>query len=167
VRNAAALPELGPPRADVARTRVFLHAGQIFASADPAEVSVILGSCVGVLLVDPVRHAGGASHYLLPYDGQGRPKSPRYGNAAIAELVARMLGLGSRKEDLEAKVFGGSSILKHDRPDGRSLGSQNIEVARRVLAEGGIRIVAEDVGGYEGRKIVFLTDDGDVWVKKL
>ncbi len=167
MRNAAALPDLTPPRVDVSRARVFLHAGQIFASAEPSEVSVILGSCVGVLLVDAARQAGGASHYLLPYDGQGRPRSPRYGNAAIAELVARMLGLGSRKEDLEAKVFGGASILKHDRPDGRSLGSQNIEVARRVLGDEGIRIVAEDVGGYEGRKIVFLTDEGDVWVKKL
>lgn len=156
-----------PPRDDVPRTRVYLHAGQLFASSEPAEVSVILGSCVSVLLVDPVRRAGGASHYLLPFDGVGRPRSPRYGNAAIAELIARMLALGSRRHDLEAKVFGGASILSHVRPNGHSLGSQNVDVARLVLVEEGIPIVGEDVGGYTGRKIVFLTDQVHVWVKKL
>jgi chemotaxis protein CheD len=167
VKTAEALADTLPPRADVTRARVFLHAGQIFASGDPTEVSVILGSCVGVLLVDRLRRIGGASHYLLPCDGVSRPRSPRYGNAAITQLVGRMVALGSRREDLEAKVFGGASILMHTRPDGRSLGSQNVEVARRVLGEDGIRIVAEDVGGYTGRKIVFLTDEGHVWVKKL
>jgi chemotaxis receptor (MCP) glutamine deamidase CheD len=46
-------------------------------------------------------------------------------------------------------------------------GTKNVDVACRGLAEEGIPIVAEDVGGYAGRKLVFLTDEGHVWVKKL
>ncbi|HLK35408.1 MAG TPA: chemotaxis protein CheD [Polyangiaceae bacterium] len=156
-------PEALAP-AEVHRERVYLHAGQIFATSEPCEVSTVLGSCVGVVLIDGARRVGGASHYLLPYDGGG---SPRYGNGAITTLVARTIALGSRKPDLVAKVFGGSSILSQVRPERPSLGAQNVEVARRRLAEEGIAIVAEDVGGFVGRKVVFLTDCGQVWVKRL
>jgi chemotaxis protein CheD len=153
-----------PPRGED-RARVYLHAGQVFASAEPCEVSTVLGSCVGVVLVDPVRFVGGASHYLLPFDDQGR--SARFGNGAITELLARMLALGSRKRDLEAKVFGGASMLSQTRPEVQTLGSKNVEVARQRLSAESIPVVAEDVGGYVGRKLVFLTDLGHIWVKKL
>jgi chemotaxis protein CheD len=143
-----------PPSSD-ARTRVYLHAGQVFASSEPCEISTVLGSCVGVLLVDAVRKFGGASHYLLPFDGAGLSATPRFGNVAIADLVAQMLALGSRKSDLQAKVFGGASMLHGARPNSAGLESE------------GIPVVAEDVGGYMGRKLVFLTDLGHVWVKTL
>jgi chemotaxis protein CheD len=153
-----------PPQGDD-RVRVYLHAGKVFASPEPCEVSTVLGSCVAVVLVDPVRRVGGATHYLLPFDDHGR--SARFGNGAITELLARMLALGSRKADLEAKVFGGASMLSHARADVQTLGSKNVEVARRRLGTEGIPIAAEDVGGYAGRKLVFLTDLGHIWVKKL
>jgi chemotaxis protein CheD len=153
-----------PPRGDD-RVRVYLHAGKVFVSPEPCEVSTVLGSCVAVILVDPVRCVGGASHYLLPFDDHGR--SARFGNGAITELLARMLALGCRKVDLEAKVFGGASMLSQARADVQTLGSKNVEVARRRLGTEGIPIAAEDVGGYAGRKLVFLTDLGQIWVKKL
>lgn len=78
-----------------------------------------------------------------------------------------MLSLGSRKGDLVAKVFGGASTLTPVRPEAPTLGSKNVDVARRHLHEASIPVVAEDVGGYSGRKVVFLTDQGHVWVKKL
>ena len=153
-----------PPRGDD-RARVYLHAGQVFASPEPCEVSTVLGSCVAVVLVDPVRCVGGASHYLLPFDDHGR--SARFGNGAITELLARMLALGSRKADLEAKLFGGASMLSQERAGVQTLGSKNVDVARQRLGAEGIPIAAEDVGGYAGRKLVFLTDLGHIWVKKL
>ena len=160
-------PTDSPPPSDDTRPRVYLHAGQVFVSREPCEVSTVLGSCVGVLLVDSVLRFGGACHYLLPFEGAGAVATPRFGSVAIATLVARMLALGSQKRDLRAKLFGGASMLHGDRPDGPSLGAKNVEVARERLEEEGIPIVAEDVGGYTGRKLVFLTDQGHVWVRTL
>ena len=145
---------------------VYLHAGQVFASVEPCEISTILGSCVAVLLVDPVKRIGGASHYLLPFSASSDRSTPRFGNTAIEELLSRMLALGSRKTDLCAKIFGGASTLAQSRPV-PSLGAKNVDVARTILGAEGIPILAQDVGGFAGRKVVFRTDEGHVWVKRL
>src|SRR5262245_44449231 len=107
----------------LSRINAYLHPGQIFATAEPCEVTTVLGSCVAVLLYDPVRCAGGASHYLLPY--AEREGSLRYGNIAIAQLLSRMLALGCRQRNLLAKVFGGACMLA--RENGASLGLKNVE----------------------------------------
>ena len=44
---------------------------------------------------------------------------------------------------------------------------RNAELARRLLAEAGIAIVAEDLGGRAGRKLRFRTEDGMALVKTL
>jgi chemotaxis protein CheD len=149
---------------DAPHVVVHLHAGQVFASTDPCTISTVLGSCVAVCLVDAVRRAGGANHYLLPLHAVGSHASARFGNVAIDELVARMLVQGSRKRDLVAKIFGGANVLGHKA---QPLGDENVKVARRTLAVHDIPIVAEDVGGERGRKLLFRTDEGHAWVRKL
>src|SRR6185295_19916700 len=47
-------------------TRVYLAPGLLYASADGALVTTILGSCVAVGLFDPWVQAGGINHFLLP-----------------------------------------------------------------------------------------------------
>ena len=47
------------------------------------------------------------------------------------------------------------------------LGDKNIEVARIALAEANIRVVASDVGGTRGRKLIFHPHDGSALVKLL
>jgi chemotaxis protein CheD len=119
---------------------------------------------VAVVLLDPARRIGGATHFLLPFDGSA---SCRFANGAITELLRQMACLGARRTELLAKVFGGAHMLGQRRPDAKSLGAQNVESARARLARECIPIVAEDVGGDSGRKMVLLTDQGAVWVKRL
>jgi chemotaxis protein CheD len=108
------------------------------------------------------------NHFLLPdWAGRGRA-SPRFGNVAIASLIENLLSLGSKIEDMEAKVFGGASVIDtRGTGEGHLLGDRNISVARLVLKEEGILIVNEDVGGHVGRKVIYHTDTGEAWVKKL
>jgi chemotaxis protein CheD len=42
-----------------------------------------------------------------------------------------------------------------------------VEIARQVIEDEGLAIVAEDVGGLRGRKIFFRSDTGEVWLKRL
>jgi chemotaxis protein CheD len=164
--KAGTSPRLTAP--SVERVQVYLHAGQVFASAQPCEITTVLGSCVAVLLVDGVRRIGGASHYLLPFDAGGALATARFGTVAISMLVEQMLTQGSRRRDLVAKVFGGAATLRvGERNHGPTLGEKNIEVAQRRLDEEDIPIVAQDVGGSVGRKVVFFSDEGHVWIKKL
>lgn len=149
------------------RWNVYLHPGQFHVSSEPTAVTTILGSCVAVCLWDPALGIGGMNHYLLPYWAEGAAASPRYGNVAVQRLIESLLALGCVKERLVAKLFGGGCVIDAFREGESRLGIKNLGVARALLAEAGIQIVGEDVGGRHGRKLIFQTDDGVVWVKSL
>jgi len=147
--------------------RVYLHPGQLAASAGPCCVTTILGSCVATCLWDDVAGVGGINHFLLPHDaGRGLP-SLRFGTPALARLLESVVELGARVERLRAKLFGGASVLAALRRDTPSLGAQNVELARRFLWEEGIPLVGSDVGGDFGRKLLFHTHDGAASVHRL
>jgi len=155
------------PSVELERRAVYLAPGQLFASLQPAQASTILGSCVAVFLWDPRLRAGGANHFLLPDWAGNGVASTRYGNVAVERLLRKMEALGCLKRDLRAKLFGGAAVLEalRDRPD--HLGAKNVDVARRLLQELGIPVVAEDVGGHRGRKVIFRSDSGLVSVRLI
>jgi len=154
-----------PPGNGSTGARFFLHAGQLFAAGEPTEIVTILGSCVSVCLFDAARGVGGANHFMLP--GRATTPSPRYAKDAMELLLSQLLALGARRSRLEAKLFGGASMLKVGAESNGDLGARNIEAARLELAEKRIPIVGEDVGGTRGRKLVFSTADGTVLVKQV
>lgn len=155
---------MGEPTAPA---RVYLHPGEVFAAADPSVVTTILGSCVAACIWDPARRVGGANHYLLPYWVGNGFSSARFGNVAVHDLVERLLRLGSRKSDLQAKVFGGACVIDAFAGRGEHLGTKNVEMGLKALRHEGIPVVAEDVGGRRGRRIVFHTDTGVALVKLI
>ncbi len=157
-------PAAGAPHAG-GRTQVYLHAGQLAVAAEPTAITTILGSCVAVCLFDPVARIGGMNHYLLPHHVE-RERSPRFGTVAIPELVARVLAAGARSAALQAKVFGGASLIGAFRGS-RNLGEENARLAARLLADAGIPVLDRDVGGTRGRKLIFHVDDGSAWVRTL
>ena len=152
------------PRGD-GRPNFYLHSGKIVASAEPSAVTTILGSCVAVCLWDPMAAAGGVAHFVLPHGAGTGPSALRFGDLAVPELIRQLLGLGCKGERLQAKLFGGASVITAFHHSGGRLGSNNVDVARQLLSTAGIPVLAEDVGGQRGRKLIFHVDDGDAWVK--
>jgi chemotaxis protein CheD len=149
----------------------FLHAGQVFVSAEAKSIVLILGSCVGVCIWDAVNAIGGATHYLLPsWDGTGGA-SPRYGNVAVSILVQKLLEAGANRGQLRAKVFGGGCLFDAMRESSshkeHHLGSRNVEMALEILTKAQIPVVSTVVGVDRGQRIVFRTDTGDAEIKVL
>ena len=144
----------------------FLFPSTLIASKTQQEVLTILGSCVAVCLYDERMRWGGINHYMLPWwDGKGVP-SPKYGDVAIERLVEKMIMMGSQKHNLIAKVFGGAS--QHLAGEsGMQIGSRNVVTAEKILGSIGINIVAKNVGGKRGRRIVFHSGTGQVFMKYL
>lgn len=155
------------PDEDTGGRRLYLHAGQIHASAEPCRVTTILGSCVAVCVWDPQAGIGGVNHFLLPYCAGHGLATPRFGNVAVTRLIDSLLALGARQDRLRAKVFGGACVIEAFRGSGRHLGEKNVEVALSVLGEAAIPVLAQDVGGHRGRKLVFDTGGGTAWVRGL
>ncbi|MDR2929093.1 MAG: chemotaxis protein CheD [Cytophagaceae bacterium] len=144
----------------------FLYPSTLFASKEPYVIKTILGSCIAVCFYDPVLRIGGMNHYMLPNWNGNDLLSPKYGNVAIEKLTEKMLMLGSKKENLTAKVFGGGDLLSPDKSS-MHIGERNIRVAEMMLTEYKIPIIASSTGGTKGRKILFDSRTGEVRHKFL
>lgn len=143
------------------RPKHFLYPGALFLNAEPYLITTILGSCIAICLYDRVLRIGGMNHYMLPlWNGQGLA-SPRYGNIAIKKLLDNMEAMGSSRANIKAKVFGGAEIISTNISQ-FMIGDRNISIAKDILYEEKIQIVASSVGGKLGRKIIFDTYTGEV-----
>ena len=67
------------------------------------------------------------------------------------------------------KCFGGADMFSRpiEKSGLLSVGRQNSETADEVLKSEGLTLVTRDVGGLQGRKILFYTHTGEVLMKRL
>jgi chemotaxis protein CheD len=141
---------------------VYLQPGQIVVG-EAFQILTILGSCVSVCLRDPASGVAGMNHYLLA-QGPSGSGSARFADVALPRLLQEVLASGARRSGLEAKVFGGACTLG-GASTSRDLGAENVGAALRFLEAETIPVVAQDTGGTRGRKLIFQTADGVVWLK--
>ncbi len=139
---------------------VFLYPGQLVASAEPAKIVTILGSCVAVLLYESERKIGGMCHYLLAKPKDNDVSTSRYGSHAIPKLIEQILMRGGDIKHLKAKIYGGGEVLNNTI--GANIGSDNIRIAKDLLREHKIPILEELVGGKVGCRIEFYTENFQV-----
>jgi chemotaxis protein CheD len=149
------------------RQRVYLLPGQFHASAEPCQIRTILGSCVSICLWDTRYLAGGMNHFLLPVSREGQPASLRFADVTTKALLENLLLLGCRPPHLLAKIFGGSSMFQKQNRHAISLGARNVAAALDLMKTAGIPVTVQETGGTQGRKIVFNTDDGMAWSRRI
>ncbi|MHB8120854.1 MAG: chemotaxis protein CheD [Desulfuromonadaceae bacterium] len=143
----------------------FLFPGTIFADPLEYQISTVLGSCVAVCLWDHVARRGGMNHMMLPlWNGEGLA-TPKYGNIAMEKLLSKMLSVGCHREHLVAKIFGGANVSGTGL-EVFMIGDRNVTLALQMLEEFRIPVVAKDVGGQVGRKIIMNSETGVVLVGK-
>ena len=139
-----------------------IYSEQLHISVAPSEIVTVLGSCVAVCLFDTKNKISGMNHYLLPlWNGNGL-KSLKYGNISIERLIEAMQAVGADHRSIEAKIFGGAMLNINEEI---SVAPRNISIAVDMLRHYRIPLVAQDVGGNRGRKVIFSNEDGSVYVK--
>lgn len=143
--------------------------GEYYYTQKPMLIVTVLGSCVAACIRDRVTGIGGMNHFMLP-DGKGDASNPtsasmRYGAYAMEVLINQLLKAGARRENLEAKVFGGGNVLRGFTAI--NVGERNAEFVLDFLRAEKIRIVAEDLNDVHPRKVYFFPETGKVLVKKL
>lgn len=159
-----------PIASGVQASAAHLYPGHVLAPVEPTTVTTILGSCVSVCLWDAARLVGGINHFLLPDSPVGDRFSGRFAAVACRRLLAAFLDAGSDRRDLRAKVFGGACVIGAlGALEGAAghLGQRNVEAAFAFLDAERIPVVAQDVGGRLGRKVVYMTATGDAWVRAI
>lgn len=150
-----------------ARRRVYLLPGELHVSAEPCQIITILGSCVAVCLHDATRLVGGMNHFILPMSQNSHERSLRFADHATVTLLEKLMGLGCRLENITAKIFGGSALFQSRNRYRESLGAKNVNSAIQLLDNAGIPIIARETGGHCGRKVIFDTEEGVVWSRRV
>lgn len=143
--------------------------GEYYFTGKDMLIVTVLGSCVAACIRDRVSGVGGMNHFMLP-DGGGDADSPasasmRYGAYAMEVLINDLLKAGAKRENLEAKVFGGGNVLRGFIAI--NVGERNAQFVRDYLRAENIRILAEDLNDIYPRKVYFFPRTGKVLVKKL
>jgi chemotaxis protein CheD len=143
--------------------------GEYYCTFKDMLIVTVLGSCVSACIRDRVSGTGGMNHFMLPDGGDnGNPlisASARYGTYAMEVLINELLKSGARRENLEAKVFGGGNVLRG--LTALNVGERNAAFVRAYLKAEGIRVLAEDLNDIFPRKVYYFPRTGRVLVKKL
>lgn len=151
--------------------RVAVTIGEARVAAEGTVLFTVgLGSCVAIALYDADARIGGLAHAMLPDPSTGRRTTPRgrFASTAVPALLAMMAEAGADLRAIRARLAGGASMFESLLSDrGRRLGDRNVEAARAALAEAGIAVDAEDVGGAHGRSVYLSTHDGRLTVTSV
>jgi chemotaxis protein CheD len=168
VQQTEALPPVmfeTAPSAALEEVRV--NMAEMKAESKPVEFVTSVGSCVAICIHDPMKMCGGLAHIMLP-DSAIAPHEPlpaKFADTAIPALVKTLVELGGAQRRMYAKIAGGANMFPTS--NNLSIGSKNIEAVKNVLAKHKITLVAEEVGGSCGRKIIFNTATGAATVRKF
>lgn len=138
--------------------------GEYFVSSEDMVIMTVLGSCIAACIWDPHLNIGGMNHFMLP-DSDGVDTSGRYGSYAMELLINEMVKAGSRREAMQAKVFGGGQVMASFTA--MNVGERNTEFVIDYLKTERIPIVSKDVLDIYPRKVCFFPTTGKALVKRL
>jgi len=144
--------------------------GEYYFTDKDMLIVTVLGSCVSACIRDVVTGIGGMNHFMLPDGNQADLNSPvsesmRYGNYAMEVLINQLMRNGARRENLEAKIFGGGNVLRSFTTN--QVGDRNADFVKQYLHDEGITVTGEDLQDVFPRKVYFFPKTGKVMVKKL
>ena len=132
--------------------------------------TLALGSCVGVVLFEPVSKVAGMAHIMLPDSNlivnNKNDNKAKFADTGIETLIGLMENkFNIDKRRLRAKIAGGAQMFNFStKNDMLRIGDRNVEATKRNLALHNIPVVNEDVGDNYGRTITFYPDTGQLHI---
>jgi chemotaxis protein CheD len=148
----------------MAETMVRMGEYAFSATAGDMLVSLGLGSCIGLALLDRRATVAGLAHVVLPA-AEGRDGSPgKFADTAVPALLDAVLGLGGRRTRVEAVLVGGASMFSFGG-NGLEVGQRNDAAVRAELSKLRIPVIASETGGSKGRTVRVSVESGVVTSK--
>jgi len=146
------------------RAAVKVLPGEFFVHDQDVAITTTLGSCVSACLHDPTRGVGGMNHFMLPEASEAMACA-RYGVHAMEILLNALMKRGARREQLQAKIFGGGQVLPSLA--GTLIGRRNVDFVQDFLANEGIALRGADVLDVHPRRICMFPRSGLVLCRRL
>jgi chemotaxis protein CheD len=136
-------------------SETMVRMGELAVSSVPGHVlvSLGLGSCIGLALIDRRMGIAGLAHIVLPQSQDHAKENPRkFADLAVPEMMRELEDLGARKVRLEAVLVGGASMFAVSAAS-LEVGQRNEAAVRELLERLRIPVVATATGGKRGRTI--------------
>jgi chemotaxis protein CheD len=138
-------------------------------SNNPEEsiITYSLGSCIGLVIYDPVVKVGGMLHYMLPDSsidkGKAAARPYMFADSGIPRLFKTAYNLGAVKQRMKVYVAGGAEIL--DQTGFFNIGKRNYMALKKMIFKNNMMINKQAVGGNINRTIRIEIGTGDIYVK--
>jgi chemotaxis protein CheD len=130
-------------------------------------ITYALGSCIAVVIYDPIARVGGMLHFMLPDSTLDKTKATAtpgmFADTGVPLLFKSCYQLGADKKRLIVKVAGGASILND--ADYFRIGQKNITAMRKLFWKNNVLISAEDTGKNCNRTVKLQLSDGKCFVR--
>jgi chemotaxis protein CheD len=150
-------------------TSLTIGIGDCKISNDPDDVLVThaLGSCIAILIHDPVAKVSGLLHYMLPESGIDADKAAKrpfmFADTGIPMLFQGSFKLGAVKSRLVVMAVGGAQMLD---PNGTfNIGQRNHMAMRKILWKAGVIVHKEEIGGTSSRTVRIDVASGRVQLR--
>lgn len=130
------------------------------------EVDIIathaLGSCLGLMVYDPVAKVGGLLHAMLPMSKINPDKAKvnpyMFVDTGVPSLFKALYEVGGHKTRMVIKAAGcGNPLGKNEM---FKIGERNYAVLKKLLSRNNIPLEAEDVGGTASRAVYLDLESG-------
>jgi chemotaxis protein CheD len=127
-------------------------------------VTYALGSCVGVMIHDPIAKVGGLLHFMLPESGIDRERAQqnpfKFADTGIPLLFQSAYAKGAEKSRLVVSVAGGAQMM--DEAGVFNIGKRNCLAMRKIFWKAGVLVHAEHLGGMNSRTVRLEVSTGKV-----
>ena len=141
--------------------------GGVSRDPDTVLVTYALGSCVAVMLHDPVAGVAGMVHYMLPESSMASEKSDArpwmFADTGISRLLRVTEEQGADKRRLVIFAAGGAQVMSDNEMF--NIGKRNCLALRKTLWKFGLIVHAEETGGTAARTVRMEVATGRVWLK--
>ncbi len=139
---------------------IHIKIGELAVSKDKV-LTTIVGSCIALCLYDEKSKVIGMAHIMLPNSSNGNSSSngnlkAKYADQAIKNLLQEFTKYYAATSSIKAKIVGGASVFANENDEDMfNIGRKNVERVKELLSKYNIKVVAEDVGGRNGRYVAF------------
>jgi chemotaxis protein CheD len=148
----------------------YLKPGEIHITSEPSLITTVLGSCLCLTMHHKPTGLSVICHAVMPSRVESRKKVEtdkgifQYVDSSLEWMIAQYKKSGIELASVEVKMFGGAAMFSDKGPASIEIGvgKRNIETAIELLKKKRLKLTAWNVGGNQGRKLIFNTLTGEV-----
>lgn len=155
-----------PTIASVFAQRIVVGVGDLAVSNHQSAIlsTYALGSCIGVVVFDPVARCGGILHMMLPESMVSPQKAltqpAMFADTGLPLLFRELAGLKAERTRIKVFVAGGASVIGGQDPF--RIGERNTRSTLDFLNTHRVPITEVDTGGSHSRTVHLDLSTGKV-----